>query len=35
MHIVESRGYAEAQKLIDDTHGGRIDPAKGHVVVLG
>jgi hypothetical protein len=34
MRIVESRGYAEAQKLIEDMHGGRIDPAKGHVVVL-
>jgi hypothetical protein len=34
MRIVDSRGYAEAQKLIEDMHGGRIDPAKGHVVVL-
>lgn len=34
MRIVESRGYAEAQKLIGDMHGGRIDPAKGHIVLL-
>lgn len=35
MHIVENRGYGQTQNLIGDMHGGRIDPAKGHVVVLG
>jgi hypothetical protein len=35
MKIAESRGYAEAQTLISAMHGGRIDPSKGHVVVLG
>lgn len=34
MRVIESHGYAEAQKLIADMHGGRIDPSKGHVLVL-
>jgi hypothetical protein len=34
MQVAESRGYAEAQKLIADMHDGRIDPRRGHVVIL-
>ncbi|HYD63422.1 MAG TPA: DUF2855 family protein [Noviherbaspirillum sp.] len=34
MQIEEHRGYEEGQKLIDDMHGGRIDPLKGHTLVL-
>jgi hypothetical protein len=34
MEVAEHRGYQEAQKLIDDMHGGRIDPRKGHVVIV-
>lgn len=34
MTVVESNGFQEAAVLIDNMHGGRIDPRKGHVVVL-
>ncbi len=34
MQLAEHRGFEAAQTLIADLHGGRIDPLKGHVVVL-
>jgi hypothetical protein len=34
MQVEEHGGYGAGQKLIDDMHGGRIDPLKGHVLVL-
>lgn len=34
MAVEEHRGFAAAQQLIADLHDGRIDPAKGHAVVL-
>ncbi len=34
MRVAESRGFEAAQALIADLHAGRIDPLKGHVVVL-
>ncbi len=34
MQVVENRGFAAAQQLIDDMHGGRTNPRQGHVVVL-
>lgn len=34
MQVVEHRGFEAAQALIDDLHGGRLDPQQGHVVVL-
>lgn len=34
MLLSESHGYAEAQKLIEDMHGGRTNPLNGHIVVL-
>ena len=34
MQIVENHGFAAAQQLIDDMHGGRTNPLQGHVVVL-
>jgi hypothetical protein len=35
MQVEEHQGFEAAQALIDDLHGGRIDPQQGHVVVLG
>lgn len=35
MQLVEHHGFEAAQTLINDMHGGRIDPRQGHVVVLG
>lgn len=35
MQIAETRGFHATQKLIEDMHGGRIDPRKGNVVVIG
>jgi len=35
MEVEQHLGFEAAQQLIDDMHGGRIDPRKGHVVVLG
>ncbi|HJV79792.1 DUF2855 family protein [Noviherbaspirillum sp.] len=34
MEVTETRGYAGAQALIAEMHAGRIDPRKGHVLVL-
>jgi hypothetical protein len=34
MQVREHRGFEAAQILIDDLHGGRMDPQQGHVVVL-
>ena len=34
MRLVEHHGFAAAAQLSDAMHGGRIDPAQGHVVVL-
>ncbi|WP_411884311.1 DUF2855 family protein [Polaromonas sp. YR568] len=34
MKLREHRGFEAAQALIDDMHGGRMDPLQGHVVVL-
>ncbi len=34
MAVQEHRGFEAAQALIADLHAGRMDPAKGHVVVL-
>ena len=34
MQVREHRGFAAAQALIDELHGGRIDPQQGHVVIL-
>lgn len=35
MKVVENRGFAAAQGLIEQLHAGRADPQEGHVVVLG
>ena len=34
MQIAGHRGFDAAQTLIEDMHAGRIDPAKGHVLIL-
>lgn len=34
MQVREHQGFEAAQRLIDDLHGGRMDPQQGHVVVL-
>ncbi len=34
MQLREHRGFEAAQALIEDMHGGRMDPLQGHVVVL-
>ena len=34
MSVVENKGYAAAQVLIEQLHAGRADPRAGHVVML-
>jgi len=34
MRLVQSRGFAAVQKLVEALHAGRSDPREGHVVVL-
>ena len=34
MTVVENKGYAAAQALIEQLHAGRTDPRLGHVVEL-